>query len=406
MTADGEPDQGALPGIDDVAMLAERFEDLATTAARDLPLYRHLCLASAADGEVAARLLLAPEPEQRVPTLLLGAVHDVLLGGLSDELAAWYGSITDPVRPIGTGADDPWPHFRRLALTDPDVEQRLRTRSTQTNEVGRCAVLLPALAQVAASAPGAPDGGARPLGLVEIGASAGLNLLLDRYGYCYRPTAMGQVVPAGDGLQVGAGPVEVNPEAFVSLDCTLRGPVPVPLPTEVPTIASRVGLDRHPVDLSDRDDARWLVACQWPDQPERVHRARAAVALAHGDHPTVIEGDAVDDLAPLVERVGDFALPVVVATWVLAYLPPSGQAELLAVLDTLGGERDLTLLFAEQPVLVPEMGVPPRPDGAVYEGPTALVRIDWRDGRRLDPVRLADMHPHGTWLEWLADHTG
>ena len=62
-----------------------------------------------------------------------------------------------------------------------------RTRSTQTNEVGRCAALLPALTQLAVDAPGAPHGGGRPLGLVEVGASAGLNLLVDRYGYEYEP---------------------------------------------------------------------------------------------------------------------------------------------------------------------------------------------------------------------------
>jgi hypothetical protein len=243
----------------------------------------------------------------------------------------------------------------------------------------------PALAQVAATAPGAAPGGGRPLGLVEVGASAGLNLLLDRYAYRYEPSG-----------------TVVNGAATLELTCTVRGTRAVPIPREVPALASAVGLDLAPVDLSDRDAARWLVACQWPDQPDRVHRARTAIALAHGDPPRVVAGDAVDDLAPLVEVVGDHALPVVIATWALTYLPTERQRALLGVLDGLGAERDLTLVLAEQPALVPGLALPGRPDGHPDALATALVRFDWRDGDRT-ATRLADQHPHGTWIEWVQD---
>ena len=369
-------------GPDEVARIQGWFTEFAEQSARRLPLYRHLAPLVAADAEVAARLLLAP-PEQRTVPLLFAAVHDVLLAGDGHDLAAWYGSLTDPVRPVGTGDDDPWPHFRALALDDPDVARNLRTRSTQTNEVGRCTALLPALAGLSASAPGAPPGGGRPLGLVEVGASAGLNLRFDRYGYRYRP----------------GGP-ELGLDATVVLDCALRGGRRLVLPGELPPIASRVGLDLHPVDLGDRAQARWLVACQWPDQPDRVHRARLALALAHGDDVEVLPGDLVDDVAPLVGAVADHALPVVVATWVLAYLPAQRQAAFVAELDRLGAERDLSLLYAELPSQVPGLAVPPRPDGVPNGRPTALVRLDWRDGQQTS-TRLADLHPHGTWLEWL-----
>lgn len=370
-------------GPDEVARIQGWFADFAEQSARRLPLYRHLARRIAADQEVAGRLLLAP-PELRAVPLLFAAVHDVLLAGSGHELAAWYGSLTDPVRPVGDGEDDPWPAFRELALGDVDVARNLRARATQTNEVGRCAALLPALAGLASSAPGAPPGGGRPLGLVEVGASAGLNLLFDRYGYRYHP----------------GGP-ELAPGAPLVLDCELRGARRPSIPEDLPPVASRIGLDRAPVDLGDRAQARWLVACQWPDQPERIHRARIGLALAHGDGPEVLEGDLVDDVGPLVTAVGDFALPVVIATWVLAYLPAARQAAFVDELAGLGAARDLSLLYAERPAEVPGLEVPPRPDGRPDDRPTALVRIDWRDGARTDR-RLADLHPHGTWLEWLA----
>lgn len=359
-----------------------QFREFAEQAARHLPLYRYLCERTARDVDVAGLLALA-RPGQQVPNLLLAAVHDVLLAGEGRPLDRWYGSLTDHPHPVGHGADDPWPLFRELALEHPRVRRDLRTRSTQTNEVGRCAALLPALTQLATDAPGAPPGGERPLGLVEVGASGGLNLLVDRYGYEYEP-----------------GHHHVGHRSVLTLHCDLRGPLVPPLRPEPPLIASRVGLDPHPVDLADRAQARWLVACQWPDQPERVHRARTAIALAHGSPPRLVEGDAVDDVAPLVRAVADHALPVVVATWVLAYLDAERQQAFLAVLDGLGAERDLSLVFAEQPERVPGLPVPPRPDGRPDGAPTALVRVDWRDDART-ATRLADLHPHGTWLEWL-----
>ncbi len=356
--------------------LVSHFAAFGATVARRLPLYRRLSLAAADDPAVADRLLLAG-PQQRRPTLLLAAVHDVLLAGADDPLAAWYPSVTAEPRPVGSGADDPWPHFRRLALDDPGVAERLRTRSTQTNEVGRCATTLLALADVDA-----------PIRLVEVGASAGLNLLLDRYRIDYRWP---------DGTAYGIG------DSTVTLACEIRGPNEPPVPRRMIDIRERVGLDRTPVDLTDPDRSRWLLACSWPDQPERIERLRAALTLGLSDPPTVLTGDAVHDVAGLVEPTPSDLLPVVVSTWVMAYLTADDQRRFLAGLDRVGEQRDLTLILAEQPDQVPGLPIPAGPDRADRTGDqaTALVRIDWRDGRRR-VRRVADQHPHGTWVRWSA----
>ena len=413
-------------------------------------------------------MLLSPDPGQHIPNLLLAAVHDVILaaheppgpsawdgavrstaapgmsdpdggpwsmdsGGLDDDvvaLSAWYSSVTDDPRPVGSGADDPWPYFRRLALHHSGVEQRLLTQATQTNEVGRCATLLLALSELM------PTSDDRPLGLVDVGASAGLNLLLDRYGYQFRPD-QGATVPARRSSGARPGHDATGPGGWESaqadgvgdggsarvavgefdgplvLSCAWRGSIEPPIPAKVPNIVSRVGVDRVPVDLSDPDQARWLVACQWPDQLERVRRARLAIDLAlgavGGGLARVEEGDAVDDLARLVSEVDAGALPVVVSTWVLSYLTTQRQGDFVAELDRIGAERDLSLVFSEQPELVPGLvrvgALPPRPDGGPDGSATALVRIDWRSGEGR-ARRLADQHPHGTWVEWLVPTTG
>ena len=89
---------------------------------------------------------------------------------------------------------------------------------------------------------------------------------------------------------------------------------------------------------------------------------------------------------------------MVVSTWVLAYLPGARQRAFLHLLDEVSTQRDLALVFAEQPDTIPGLPVPPRPDGVPDGRATALVCIQWHDGRRHE-TRLADLHPHGRWLE-------
>ncbi|MEO6988859.1 MAG: DUF2332 domain-containing protein [Aquihabitans sp.] len=372
---------------DDGASLAAHFATFAEVAFRRLPLYRYLAEGVAQDREVAERLLLA-RPEQRWFTLLMASVHDRLLAGVGpdgsadDPLGEWYRSITDHPRPVGTGTDDPWPHFRRLALDDELVAANLATRSTQTNEVGRCLALLPALGGVTA------DHGA-PLGLVEVGASAGLNLRFDHYGYRYRPD--------GSGAE---DVIELDVDADLVLETVWRGAMPPPVPAVMPLVVHRAGVDLHPIDVTDEVAGRWLVACQWPEQPERLERCRQAVALAAVDPPAVRRGDAIATLAKMVDEVPEDVHPVVIATWFLAYLDPARQRAFLHELDRIARQRDITLVIEEQPSEVPGLDPPPRPDGKFDPGPTALCRYDWCSGHRTS-VRLADQHPHVRWLEWL-----
>ncbi|WP_421119073.1 DUF2332 domain-containing protein [Aquihabitans daechungensis] len=384
--------------VSDAAGIAQRFRAFAEQAVPRLPLYRRLCEGAADDLDVCARLLLA-EPDQRTPNLLLAAVHEVLLAGALEPLGGWYPSIPGPnpspharSRPVGRGEDDPWPHFRRLALEHATVAEHLRTRSTQTNEVGRSATLFPGLFQATSAASSAPPGALRPIGIVEIGASAGLNLNPGAYGYRY--------TMSGRSAAPGRVHTVVGDESRLMLDCELRGEAVPPLPEGALPVASAVGLDLHPVDVADPDDARWLEACQWPEELARLSQLRAAIALSHLRPPQVVRGDAVDDVARLVQQVPSEALPVVVSTWVLSYLPVARQQALMQVMDDLGADRDVAMVLSEQPERVPGVPVPPRPDGQPDGRSTALVRLEWRDGQRT-VVRLADQHPHGRWLEWL-----
>ena len=347
----------------DSSDLSDRFRNMSTTTAKRAPLYSRLSSAIADDAVVAELLRAAPRPQQ-LPVLLFAAVHYLLLGGLGPELAAHYPNLA----PADATAD-PYPAFRAFVLDHTaSIVELIATRSTQTNEVGRCAIFVPTL--------GVLDDERGPLALIDVGTSAGLNLLLNRYSYHYQP-----------GGTVG-GPSPVH------LECSTRGPVPVP--QRLPSIAGAIGIDRSPIDVADEQAVRWLEACVWPDQRERFERLVAAVEMARTEPPDVRRGDAVDDLAVVVREAANAGHPVVMNSWVLNYLTGERRARYVATLDALGAEIDLSWLIAESPALTPELPVPSTSES---EHLTVLSIVTWRDGMRA-VQRLGVTHPHGFWLHW------
>ena len=164
----------ATHGAQERERLRAAFERLARDeGAERSPLYERICLAMAGDDEVLELLMRAPLAQRR-PSLLLAAIHDLLLGGAAHELAAHYPTVAGERVPRG----DPGALALRFCREQREgLTRLLETRSTQTNELNRTAAMLPALVHAT------PAG--RSLRLVELGTSAGLNLLVDRYAYRY-----------------------------------------------------------------------------------------------------------------------------------------------------------------------------------------------------------------------------
>jgi len=349
--------------VNDGDELAQRFRAFAATAFKRAPLYAHLS-EHIADDPATSRLLRHAPEQQQLPVLLFACVHWLLLNEPEQPLARHYPNLTADV-----DTTDPYPAFREFCAEHEErLAALLGTRATQTNEVGRCATILPLLGLVA--------GEVGPLALVDVGSSAGLTLLFDRYECRYEP-----------GGSIGA-------PSPVVLHCGTRGDVPVP--GQYPTVGARIGLDRSPIDLTDPEASRWLEACVWPDQADRFHRLHTAIGLAQTEPPTVRPGDAIEDLATTIALVADHGHPVVLNTWVLNYLSDEQRRAYVIELDRLGAISDLTWIFAEMPSLVSGLPVPLDPDRA-YRTVVTLVR--WRDGvRSVD--HLADAHPHGSWIHW------
>lgn len=246
---------------------------------------------------------LAGCPADFYPALrLLGSVHRLVLAGRAPALAAHYPSVG------GTPGPGVWDAFRGVVDEQAATLAELVASPPQTNEVGRSAALLGGFLHVA--------GRSRlPLRLLEVGASAGLNLGWDRYRYESGDWSWGDP----------ASPVRI-PDAFV-------GGVPASVPV---TVAERRGCDLSPIDVRTEDGRLTVLSYVWPDQLDRVERLRAAIRLANDADPAVrVErADALDWLgARLASRRPGLAT-VVYHSIVLSYF---GDAESAAFGELLTG---------------------------------------------------------------------
>jgi hypothetical protein len=341
------------------------------------PLYHLLAREAAADDEVAALLTAAPDDFAR-GTLFFAAAQRLVQAEPWIELANYYLTMGGSYGPD----ERVWPLFRSFVLDRADrMRELIATRTTQTNEVRRAATLFPAVAQATKEARG-------PIGLLEVGASGGLLLGMDRYGFRYQNER---------NEQVGAGPVKTP----LVLTCEVSGQ-PLPRLPKKLAVRAKVGLDRRPVDLSDEEELAWLEACIWADQPERSRRLRVAAQMQHTDPPTLVAGDAVDDLADAAARI-PAELPLVVLTsHLLLYLPDERRKEFMAALAALAETRPLWWASQEHYLAAMAHLVPGRE--GLHDGDrefhAVLGLVSWSAGKPAARL-LGRTGPHGETLTWF-----
>ncbi len=253
-----------------MSAIAQRYQRFAhAEAAGRSALYETLALHVAQSPDALAFLERLP-PSRQQPNLLFAALR--LVAGTPASTADFDHAIDQ--------------HASAIA-------EVMLTRTTQTNEPGRCAVLLPSLARI--------EG---PIALIEVGASAGLCLLPDFYGYDWgRHTLM----PPAQFV--------TNAPVFAC-----KASDNTPLPARHPEIVWRAGLDLSPLDLSNAGDLAWLETLVWPERHDRLARLRKAIQIAQIERPRVEAGDLRQDLPTLIAQAPKEATIVVIHTAVLSYV--------------------------------------------------------------------------------------
>ncbi|SHN33357.1 DUF2332 domain-containing protein [Cryptosporangium aurantiacum] len=249
------------------------------------PLYRELLRSVAADVESGgpATTLLEPYTSDLVVGLrLMAALHRLVLDGALPDLAPFYPSAGGTERPEGA-----WPVVRQVLADRSDQVAALLPLPVQTNETGRAAVLYAGLLVLAHRT-------GLPIRLLEIGASAGLNLRADGFGY-----------------RTSAGVFGAAESALV-LDEPWRGTPPVPLSTPV-RVVERRGCDPAPLDPADPGHRRRLESLVWADQLDRLARLRAAFTVAEAVPAPVDRAD--DTVAWLADRLAETSAGTLTVVW-------------------------------------------------------------------------------------------
>ena len=272
-------------------MIGDLFRARAAALERDgrSPLYVELMRRAGDDldagGIVATIFAGDPATPGSVPELrLLAALHHLVLGGRAPELARFFPSAGGDTPPAGA-----WEVAQRTLTEHAGVVRELARRTVQTNEPGRCVALYGALLWLT-------ERHRLPIRLLEIGASGGLNLNVERFRYVVGGRALGDpACPLGFAEPWEGLPVEDPAAVAPGLQ-----------------IAERAGCDQAPIDATTREGRLELQSYVWPDEPERIERVAAAAEVATR-HPVVVERRSAARW--LLERLGDPRPQLLTVVW-------------------------------------------------------------------------------------------
>jgi hypothetical protein len=325
------------------------------------PLYRALSRTVAAEDRLLD--LASRGRHGQYPTFLFfGAVHYLLLSGIEHPLAAFFPSVTPSGR--AAQADEAGPAL--VAFCDryeQELTEVISTRLVQTNQVQRALGLRLGLSTIASEVPG-------PVHLIEVGASAGLILCFDRYGYTV------------GGRRFG------DPASLVQLVADHYGTAALPDLDVLPDIAGLLGVDLNPIDALDPDARRWLEALVWPENRDQRALLAAALDVVAADPPPIHRGDAIDVLPRIARTLPAGEPRVVFHSATRLHVPAARLDAFDAAIASLGEDGPLWWLSVED-----------APDPDVHPNPTrhgAALRLRAPDGERRT---LAVVEGHLRWVE-------
>lgn len=302
----------------DKEKIALRFERFAINECKgSSELYEFLSWKIANDNELL-EIASHARTGQPVPNLLFGAVQYLLLKGKQHPLKKYYEH--DKINLKIT--EDAFHYFRDFCLLYKDeIISLLQNKYVQTNEVRRCSYLYPSFCFIYQKI-------RKPLSLIEIGTSAGLQLLWDKYCYDY-----------GTNERFG------NVDSDIEIKADIRGEnKPFFLPTS-PPVAERIGLDLHVNDVTNEEDYLWLRALIWPEHQERVALFDKASLYLKKQPVTLIEGDGIALLPHIIEQVPTDTAICIFHTHVANQLSKDAKEKLIDTIKDIGKERDVFHLY-------------------------------------------------------------
>lgn len=317
-------------------------------------LYEFLSLQIADDEEIL-QLSSYTQSGQPVPNLLFGAVHYLLLQGKEHELKEYYPSVVYNPRNVKNS----FVSFKDFCLKNNEqIIKILQTKLVQTNEVRRCAYLYPAFCYIYEKVK-------KPLSLIEIGTSAGLQLFWDKYSYSYK-TKKEKVYGA--------------PHSTVRITSEVKADELPLLFRNAPPVSTRIGIDLHIIDVTNAEDYLWLKALIWPEHKQRRKLFRDAAHYIKENTLELIEGDGISLLPRIVNNIQDDSVTCIFHTHVANQIPQEAKKQLMDTINKIGRTRDVFHLYNN-----------------MFDG---KLHLDYFiDGKETNKT-IGKTDGHGRWFEW------
>jgi hypothetical protein len=324
------------------------------------PLYTHLFSGMKTDAAILDLLTLIDSDQPNL-ILFFSAINFLLLSNPQDPFAAFFPYLSQRPRPV----IEAYPSFHMFCLAhEQELRNLLPTARLQTNEVTRCANLVPAFALVY------QYGEYKPLAGIELGASGGLNLNWDRYQYIYNNT-----------YTLGEDP-------SVQIHCALQGNFSPLFPHTMPPMASRIGIELFPLDLKHERDVNWIRACIWPEETWRYQRLDAALAFAQQYSPNVLAGDACELLPGALATIPPEQTICIWHSFALNQGPAHVRERIEQFLTEFSRERTVYRVSLE---LDPANLAHPSPQLEIHT---------YRRGKTRESEWLASCALHGERMQW------
>jgi hypothetical protein len=300
---------------DDIAMKFKRFA--VHECKGSSPLYEFLSLKIAEDS-IMLELARKAREGQPVPNLFFGAVQYLLMKGKNHPLAGFYPSLTEQPLPAAKA----YPVFVDFCRSYSDeIIGLIKSKIVQTNEVRRCSYLYPIFSRISHMT-------RKPLALIEIGTSAGLQLFVDKYSYSY-----------------GTDQIVGNLDSEVHLRSEIRGDNSILNPLSHFDVARRIGVDLHINDVRNTEDYLWLKALIWPEHGERRELFEKAASYVSNQTLSLVEGDGVEILRSLAAEISEEQVICVFHTHVANQMPVETKVKLLEQIKEIGQRRGIFHIY-------------------------------------------------------------
>jgi hypothetical protein len=274
-----------------------------------------------------------------------------------DQLAKFYPSLNGQFQ----SNDEFFDSFKNFCIKfASEIQPLLRTKLVQTNEVQRCALLLPAVNLISQMSD------QKPIALIDVGSAGGLNLLMDKTYIQY-----------SDGISVGP----IN--SPLQLQCDSQG-LKIPEFQDV-KIENRIGIDLNPVNLLDANERQWNLALIWPDQIERFDRMKSALKILEKTPITFKKGGGNQVLSDVVSRVPETQTVCIMHSFVLNQFSEEDRSKFDSLLKDLSKNRPIWRISLEW----------------IGSKEPELVVSRYVSGTKNHVQKLAECHGHGEWIRWF-----